>query len=346
MWQCQYAKEPFDLKLFVLRSVKLLKWILLSAVLGAVLIGGIYYLKNVTFQGKIPYVVTKKLDVVYAVEEKTQTVHSYYTAYTWNDWAKSDVFMEGLLKRLPEGMTKEEVISYYEMGMPADPRHPYVVVTHPEESMTAALAEALVEELAVLAENQEEIASLELIDTIGPEPEFRDIRTFRAVILGAVAGTFFALFVIAFRLILDEAVFVPETFTYRYQIPAVGYLDEDGVASEEVKTGISYLFRDKTKIGITAVDPEIDLTCGKCFFEEATCVPSPLQVPESVELLRKNNGNLLLVRSGCSNGKAIEAVLHLCRIHDVPVTAVLLVDGQRRLIEAYRFNKFGRKGEE
>ena len=41
MWQCKYAKEPFDLKLFVLHMMKMVKWIILSAVMGAVCIGGI-----------------------------------------------------------------------------------------------------------------------------------------------------------------------------------------------------------------------------------------------------------------------------------------------------------------
>ena len=54
MWQCQYAKEPFDLKLFTLRCMRKLHWILLGCIAGALLIGGIYYLKNVTFGGKCP----------------------------------------------------------------------------------------------------------------------------------------------------------------------------------------------------------------------------------------------------------------------------------------------------
>ena len=69
MWQCKYAgkyaKEPFDLKLFVLHGLKMVKWILLSAFIGALCIGGGYYLKNVTFGGQIPYVITRKLDVDY-----------------------------------------------------------------------------------------------------------------------------------------------------------------------------------------------------------------------------------------------------------------------------------------
>lgn len=345
MWQCQYAKEPFDLKLYVLRIVKNIKWIFMGMLLGALCIGGIYYLVNVTFGGKLPYVVTQKLYVEYAQDPNDQDSYSYFSAYTWNDWVKSDLLVQPVLEKLSADMTKEELTDCLEVTLPSDLRVPYLLITHEDADVAAQIAECMEAQLAVFAGEQKEIESVAVIDTIGPEPEVRDIRTFRAVILGAVVGTFFALFAVAFRLILDEAVFLPETFTFRYQIPAVGYLDEDGAASADVEQGIKYLFRDQKKIGISAVEPEIDLQCAAGFFEgkKAVLIPSPLQVPESLPLLRENDGNLLLVQAGCGNGKAIEAVLHLCGVHDVPVTAVLLVDAERGLIERYRFNIGGKR---
>ncbi len=346
MWQFKYAKEPFDLKLFVLQSIKMVKWIILSAVIGALCIGGGYYLKNVTLGGRIPYVVTKKLDVEYAVNPKTGTEYSYYVAYTWNDWIKSDVFLEDSRNGAAMLMSEEEMLASYEMTLPADVRNPYLVVTHPDEYKAAWLSDVLIMKLMSFAEEQKEIESITVIDTTGPALEVRDIRTFRAVVLGAVIGTFFALFAIAFRLILQEGIYVPETFSYRYQIPAAGYLDEEGRCSAQVGETIKYLFRDKKKIGITAVEPELDLTMGKSLFadEGAVCLPSVLQVPEALEHLRENDGNLLLFRAGSGNGKAIESVLYLCEVHDVEITAALLVDADRRLIERYRFQFQRKKG--
>jgi len=345
MWQCQYAKEPFDLKLFTLRCMRKLHWILLGCIAGALLIGGIYYLKNVTFGGKVPYQVTKKLDMEYAVNPDTGEVYSYYVAYTWNDWIWSDVFTEGLLQRLPEDMTKEEVIAYYEMTLPSDVRNPQLVVIHPNAATAEALAEYICEELLVFSENQEEIKYMKVIDTVGPVPKLRDIRTFRAVILGAVIGTFFALFGLAFQMALDAGIFLPETFYYRHQIPTVGFIDKNGVASEEVKQTISYLFQGKKQVAITAVEPELDLTSAKKYFEnaEAVCIPSVLQVPESLEILREKDGVLLMFEAGRRNGKAIESVLYLCRIHEIPVTAALLVGADRNLIRQYRFSLNSRR---
>ena len=347
MWQAGYAKEPFDLKLFVLRSAKLIHWILISAVIGALSIGGIYYLKNVTLGGQIPYKVTQKFDVEFALNPDTGTEYSYYVAYTWNDWVKSDAFTEGLAKYLPEDVSLEESIGLYEMTLPADVRNPYLIVKHADSKTAALLSEALAKEMVRFFGAQQEIEEITVIDVDGPAPEFRDIRTFRAVVLGAVVGTFFALFAIAFKMILDEGIFVPETFTYRYQIPVVGYLDEEGKLSKETTAGLSYLFKGMSKIGVTAVEPEIDLAgWGKVSEDvQAVCLPSVLQVPESLEYLRENEGNLLLVQAGIGNGKAVETVLYLCKMHDVKITAAILIGADKNLIEAYRFG-FADKKEE
>jgi len=341
MWQCQYAKEPFDLKLYTLQCMKRIKWLFIGMILGALCVGGIYYLAKVTFGGTIPYVVTQKLYIEYAQDPDDTDSYSYFSGYTWNDWVKSDVFTGPVLEQLSAVMTKEELIATYEVTLPSDLRIPYLIVTHGDPELAKEIAYCLKTRLESFAMEQKELKSIEVIDMTGPELQVRDIRTFRAVVLGAVLGTFFALFAVAFRMILDEAVYLPETFTYRYQIPAVGYLDQEGQPSGAVEAGIQYLFRDKKNIGITAVEPEIDLTAGMPYFgdREAVCIPSVLQVPESLELLRKKDGNLLLVQAGCGNGKRIESVLHLCGIHDVPVTAVLLVNADRGLIEKYRFQR-------
>ena len=340
MGQYKYAKEPFDIKLFVYRCLQKFWWILAGMFAGAVCIGGIYYLKNVTFAGGMPYEVTKKLYAEFISYTDEKDVTTYYTAYTWNDWVKSDYFVEGLLERLPEGMTKEEVIDCYEMTLPSDLNIAYITITHEDRETAALLARCLEEELAVFAQKREELVSIEVIDTIGPERKAQDIRTLRAFILGAVVGTFFALFGLAFKMTLDGGIYLPETFLYRYQIPAVGYLDETGEASEDVQPGISYLFRGKERIAVTAVEPELDLTCARPFFEggEAVCIPSVVQVPESLEILRQMDGVLLLFEAGCGNGKAIESVLYLCQVHDIPITAALLVGADRKLIRQYRFS--------
>ena len=77
--------------------------------------------------------------------------------------------------------------------------------------------------------------------------------------------------------------------------------------------------------------------------KEIICLPSVLQVPESLEYLRNMEQNLLLVRSDSGNGKAIESVLYLYKMHDVKIDGVVLMDVDASLISRYRFKLFGNK---
>ena len=44
MWECRYGKEPLNTRLFVLQLIKKIPVILVAAALGAVCIGGPYFL--------------------------------------------------------------------------------------------------------------------------------------------------------------------------------------------------------------------------------------------------------------------------------------------------------------
>ena len=66
MWECNFAGERMDYKLFWLRFVKKIWLILATAVLGALLIGGSYYLVNITFGEEPSYKVVSQLYLDYA----------------------------------------------------------------------------------------------------------------------------------------------------------------------------------------------------------------------------------------------------------------------------------------
>ena len=349
MWECEYAQEPFDLKLFVYRLVSSLRWIFAAACLGTVLIGGGYYLKNVTFGGQIPYVITDKYYVEFAQDPKdwTQT-YTYITGYAWNDWLKSDEVIAPLLERLTLPLTKEEFVACYEASLPADLRIPYVTVTHVNPEWTEEISGLLQEAMTTFSLNMKEIEEIRLIDTAGPALQVRDIRTFRACVLGAVAGTFFALFWIGFRMLIDGAVWLPEQFSHRYGIPAAGYVDRSGKVSDDMRAHVEFLFADCASVGLTAVDPELDLMSVETLLpktpdREYVCIPSVLQVPESGKLLRERDGVILLVEAGVPAGKAIEAVLHFCGVQDIKITGVILTNVDPHLVHFYRFVFWKRK---
>lgn len=320
MWQCSYAKEPFDLRLFVLQSIRRWKWLLLGTIIGTLLIGGGYYLKKVSFGGKIPYEIVNKFYVEYAVDPVSGGQYSYFVAYTWEDWMKSDMVVPDMLDKLSVEMSAEEFITYYGASLPADVRMPYFTVTHPDKAMAEEISELLTEAVVAFSETQTQIAHMELVDRVGPQLQVRDIRVFRALVLGGVTGFLVSLFAMAFMGILDEKIYVPETFSYRYDIPMLGYVDREGEVSWEVEANLSRFFGEMHEIGeINAADAE--------------------GITASAETLRAMDGNLLLVPAGEVTGKTIEFLLQQCKQQGISITAGLLVEADSNFIRQYRFGR-------
>ena len=320
MWQCSYAKEPFDLRLFILRSIRRWWWVLLGIILGTLLIGGGYYLKKITFGGRIPYEIVNKYFVEYAVDPVNGGQYSYFVAYTWEDWMKSDAQVPVMLDNLSVDMSAEEFITYYTASLPADVRMPYFTVTHPDRAMAEEISRVLTEGLISFAKTQPQIADMKLIDTVGPQLQVRDIRVLRAVILGAVTGFLVSLFAMAIVGIVDEKIYVPETFVFRYDIPMLGYVDEAGELSAETEANLNRFFGQLHEIG------EINAADGAGLMASA-------------ETLRAMDGNLLLVPAGVVPGKSIEYLLQQCKQQGITITAALLVDADSSLIKQYRFGR-------
>ena len=320
MWQCSYAKEPFDTRLFALRCMKKWKIVLFAAVIGAVLIGGVYYAKNVMLAGKLPYTVTNKFYVEYAVDPDAGDRYSYFEAYTFNDWMKSDVYVPDMLSRLSVSMTAEEFITYYQASLAADLRMPYLTVTYPDPDVALEISDLLTEAMQDFAANQKEIDSIVRVDVAGPTLEIRDIRTARAIVLGAVLGIFVAMVSVGIMLVLDEKIYVPETFTKRYGIPMVGYVCADGEVSCDMAANLEYLFRECKEIG------EIDAA-------------NALAILDAVQTLRAMDGNLLVIHAGDTVGKTVENILDLCNKQEIKVTAAILADADDAFISGYRFGR-------
>lgn len=338
MWQCKYAREPFNMRLYAMRCIQNAGWIVLGFVLGVLIIGGGYYLKNVSFAGALPYEVVTKYYVEYEQDPESDRVFSYFTGYTWNDWIKSGELSGRVQELLGTSLPVEEFTAFYEMSMPSDVRMPYLTVSHTDAKEAERISEAVTQVLSEFGENQREIRTVSVVDVIGPRLERPDIRTWRACVLGAVVGTFFALFYLSVKLIIEGAIYLPETFTYRYQIPMIGYCDREGVPSLAVKVHLDKLMSGKSEIGITSLEEDIDLIAYKraLGLDEAVCIPSVLQVPEAGTKLAETQGNILLVKYGKDNAGAMEELIHFCEIQNIKIDCALLVEADASLIRWYR----------
>ena len=78
MWECKYGKEPLDTRLCFLRLVQ--KWwlVLLAAVAGAILFGGIYFLTHVVYGPAREYVAESEFYIEYVGAVTQEQQYTYY----------------------------------------------------------------------------------------------------------------------------------------------------------------------------------------------------------------------------------------------------------------------------
>ncbi len=360
MWQCNYGKEPFDMRLFWLLCIRRLWVILAGALAGLALVGGIYYVKNVTLGGVIPYTMDSKYYLEYAVDPSDQQTYSYFAAYTWNDLLKSEDMVAEMLKELSVPMTEEELTASFEAQLISDLRICYIHTTNEDEEKVREIDRVAGLAITAVGERQKELLDVSLLDRGQPRLAMPDLRTLRACILGAALGAFAALFGLGFWEILEERIQVPGTLVRRYGVPVAGYVSRGGRPSGELAAQLEYLFRDKKKIGVTAVNGKLDLNSvvkllekleaqgtasGKEKAGERKClreyraVSGLCQAPEAGEALRGQEGILLVVQADFDRGKAIEEILRQMGQLGVTVDAMVLAGADERLIRHYLWGK-------
>ncbi len=99
--QGSYGKEPFDLRLTVLRMMRRLDKIIMVTLAGTLLFGGGYYVKNVLLRGEPQYSAVSTYKIEYADEDWAQN-GTYINATTWNTYVHTEEFLEMVQKHWDE----------------------------------------------------------------------------------------------------------------------------------------------------------------------------------------------------------------------------------------------------
>lgn len=354
MWECEYGREPFDFRLFMLRLLKKAWVLLLAAVLGALLIGGPYFLVKVTFGPAKEYEAVTDFYIDYAVQE-TGEMYTYINSHTWNQLMKDDVFtdkilagMSGILQDKPlqegavaalgkeaeisleeieqaAGITKKELQGYLYATMLSDTRIVTTTVTTNSPELTMKVNGALIQAMYSFGKEQKEIADVRILqEPTEAELVIADVRTFRACMLGAVIFVFLTALYLLFYYILDDAIYIPSTFERRYGIPMLGTIH-----SPEIKILAGKLLKEKPVLA--SVYGEEDLNeVSRALEEQGIETAGICKVEEEPE-----TAVLLVVKAGVHNGKQIEKVLDFCKKCEITVQAALLWDADEKLIRAY-----------
>ncbi len=338
MWKGSYGKEPFDLRLTVLRLLEKSGLILLLTLAGTVLFGGGYYLKNITFGPAESYRSVSTYKVDYADPEWGK-YGTYINETTWNTWVHTDEFIEAVKEHLDSEIPDEEIRGMITAKLASDLRVPSTYVTAADPAVSEIVAEAV--EQAMTEEfpeaNASDITAIRVIDSAAPEVVRPDVRPLRAVILAAVLSLLFVLTFFLLAELGNDSILLPASLKRRYGLPVAGSLHDGALAAN-----LSHLLEGKEQIMVVTTDEAdplelIGILKEKLADEEKTFVaaPSPLLVPETGKTLRKADAILLAVSAGSHAGRQLEYLLEYLETQDCKVDAAVLTDEDRWLLKNY-----------
>lgn len=347
MWEWKYAKEPLDMKLLLLRLADKIGIVIIAALMGAAIVGGGYTISKVAFGGPTEYEISQRYYVQYATDPQVGLEFTYINYASWDMWVKSDWFtdrvwnytFDGGLNPGQYGYSKEDLASLMSGGLETDLRVMIGTVKTPYPTLTEKLSEALTKTMMDFADEQIEIESVRVVDTVELKESDRDIRIFRAFVLGAVLGLFFGLLGVVVSLTADDRIYLPGTLAYRYGENVFGcvFEEKEGYSlGPDVKMNMKHALDGCRQVAITAVDEQLSLPwMADLLGGEPVCVPSLCQVPEAVEVLSQMDGVVLLVSAGvCQDAQNIY-VLEQMKQHGVALKGLLLVGADKRLLKRY-----------
>lgn len=367
MWECDYGKEPLDIRLLVLRFLRKSPVILLAALLGAVCIGGPYFLRKVTFGPAKEYEAVTDFYIDYAVQESGEE-YTYFNQTTWTQLITDDVFTDKILANMSETkLSKQELREYLYATMLSDTRIVTTTVTTNDPVLTMKIEKALLRAMEEFGREQKEIAGVRILQ----EPEeaslvTADVRTFRACMLGAVIFVFVTVFYLLIYFVLDEGIYIPATFERRYGVPMLGTIcsvelpvlakklfSGEGTFCEPVLVaadGTVMLEQVREALAEAGIKAVLDENLNEIFSKLNEGRTSETddhgkrgkETDRQAEILTKedfegleNRKLLLVVKARAHNGKRIEKLLDFCRKCDWKVSAALLWEADERLIRAY-----------
>ncbi len=369
MRECEYASEPMDLRLLVLRLVGQSRKILLITLLGVLVLGGGYYLMEVAL---VPtrYVATSLYQVEYRIDPITGNEYTYINGAAWNQWMGTKEFLDMLYQNLAgteeARIDRETMKGYLSASLQMNLSMPDTRVTTQDADLSVVLAAAVERTMVDFAAVQKGIETIRVVDPAVEAYAYSEARPLNACILSAVVTLFLTLVVLVLKELGDDAVWLPVTLRKRYGLKVLGTIESAGFAEN-----VRYLLRGAKTVGVLPVGreqvPEDVLSAlraaevpedaeAEAMSEDGTPRPagpgekSTMRLEKSLvwdalpcaELhpqvsgrIRTLDGLVLAVEAGPHMGRRLDAVLEYLHTQDCQVTAALLSHADETLLRCY-----------
>lgn len=351
MQSVSYGKEPFDLKLLLLRTLKNSGKLLALCALLTLVCGGAYLIKNVVLRTEKTYQATSLYKMDFANEAWGQ-FGTYINETTWNTWVKTDEFVGNVMKHLKEqgetALTEEDLRTMLTARLDSDVRMPCTVVTGTVPDQVLAVARAVEANMTkeFLQGVSADITAIRLVDAGKVEEVIPDVRPVRAYVLSLVLSLLFVYTLYFLWELSGDGLWLPACLRTRYGLAVLGTCE-----STECLANLKYRFREVQNIVVCPVSEDIDpmqvvkvlrdlelseeMTVEEEAIHSFTAVPSPILSPQVCEKLREAEGVLLVVKAGRKSAGRLAHMLSLFQEQDVKVTAALLWEADEKLLNHY-----------
>ena len=342
MWECSFAGETMDYKLFWLRFAKKI-WIIIAAtILGALVVGVPYYLVNITFGPDPSYKVVSEYYLDYAEDANGKT-YDYYNFYTWGEVAKTDEFVGILQSYLPKEVSfdADTLRSYTDATVESDTRYLFTEVVTEDAETSLTIARAMEKAVAEFGNIRKEFQDVKIITSPQTAEEtYPDVRPVRAIVVGILLGFVTGLIGVCVYIITDSSVYLPNVMEKRYQIKALGCL-----SFSESKNNVCYAMKDCKNAAVLWVDhnhiEKGEEAAG--FIEnalkescEVSLVKQEVLAPDfDFDAVRKKDAVVLMVAAGNKNGKKIERIVEQLRRQDIGISGAFLYNEDKKLMKHY-----------
>lgn len=337
MWECDYAREPVNYRLFFLKLLKKIWLLPLAAVIGAVVIGGIYYVVNMVIGDGYRYRARTMYYVQYATDESGKEA-DYYNYYTWQELVKTEYFVDGMYEALGGSMPKEEILASITATVEADYRYLYTKSVTGDSVESINMEAKLSELMVAFADTRDEIESIEVVDKAS-EYSVEDVSLIyigHAAVVGAAVGLVAVILLLIFIECVDTSIYLPATLEKRYHIVVLG-----APSMKEFEANCKKLLSEKN-IAIVSADGLGKEGSGKTEIGKlipasysVTVCDNPIDKPSEYEVLRDKNYVVIAVKAAAHNGKKIERLIEQLARQEIKVSAFVLFNEDKWLINRY-----------
>ena len=323
----KYGNEGMDCKKFLLLFLGKIRVVILAAIMGAVLGGGIYFLLHVVINSNREYQAESKLQLNFAYDESGK-VYEAYNGYTWNDLMSTDLIINATLSYLPDDYTKEEVIAATSAQILSDIRWLTITITTSSPERTAEILKATDLSLVEMGAREKEFLSIEICEETEPQMLAAGPRLLQAAILGFLLGLITVLLALAIYYVLNDKIYVPGDLKSVTDLPFVGF--SYGVYAES----------DREKKMLEQFQK--DLECNYNYLAEKHGVIATLEIVEDfqiiqqeMEKLRGVDGVLLVIPYGRMDRTTCNYRIEQLALQECKIVGILIRNADMRFMKWY-----------